>query len=379
MPDAAHDLLRGARMQSQRLSDEARCGGDPLAVLSAVTAVQAQSFDAARASLRVRSNGLTVIAVNRALDHDRSIVWTWLMRGTLHFVSAEDVRWLLALYGPRNIARDRGRRAQVGLDDATCERALRVIRRVLAHGPLTRPQLRDGLLRGGIDVSRHPQTLIHLVAHAAHRGVIVVLPPVGRDNRFALLDDWLGGRVGARVDDPEAELARRYFRAYAPATETDFAAWSGLPMANVRRAMRAIGEELQESSLGAGRLFELRAPRRRARSSSPAPEPLVRLLPYFDTYLLGYRPRDQMIDPAYMKRVIDGGWLRPTVCVDGWIEGAWRLRRERREALLDVDPFGELSDDVRRGIDREVTAIGMFLERPVSLGTADTLVRSTPT
>jgi hypothetical protein len=353
-------LLR-RRFHAQRLSTSARLAPEPAAIAEAVCAVQAQELNAACLSLRVRSTGLTRDAVLRALEHERSLAWTWLMRGTLHVCAAADVRWLLSLHGPLNEARDARRRANVGLDDDTCARGVRVMRGALANGPLTRHQLRAALLTRGVDVTRDPQALIHLIGYAASRGVIVVVPPLGgRDNRFALLEDWLPRAAVPSRDAAEAELAQCYFRAFAPATVADFRIWAGVPAGMARRAVGLIARDLEEVS---GSEPGLLAPRKAA---GVAREPAtVRLLPRWDTYLLGYRSRDVMLDRQHATRVIGGGWFRPTVCVDGHIEGSWELRREGRAWRLEVAAFESFSRAVHAGIRSEVGAVEAFLQAPL--------------
>ena len=92
--------LRLARLRSQHLTDDSRLQTDVASVARSVCALQAQAFDAARHQVRVRSAGLTAAAVDRAFEHERTVVRTWLMRGTLHLCAADDVRWLLDVFGP---------------------------------------------------------------------------------------------------------------------------------------------------------------------------------------------------------------------------------------------------------------------------------------
>lgn len=329
----------------------------------AVCAVQAQELNAGCLSLRARSVGLTRTHVLGALDDDRTLAWTWLMRGTLHICAADDVRWLLSLVGPLNAARDARRRAQVGLDDDACARGVRVMRRALSSGPLTRHELRVALLAAGIDVTRDPQALIHLIAYAASRGVIVVLPPVGRDNRFGLLEDWIPKGTAPSGDAAEAELARRYFGAYGPAAVADFRTWAGVPAPMAQRAVARIAGELDTQETAAGELLTLRA---RHRTRVPERERItVRLLPRWDTYLLGYRSRMLMLDALHTPRVCVGGIIKPSVCVDGHIEGIWELRRERASWRIELQPFARFSTDVETGIRAECAALASFLDAPV--------------
>jgi hypothetical protein len=364
MADAATAALLRARFAAQRLSDTTRLDHDPAAVARAVCGVQAQELNSGLLSLRARSVGLTRDAAIGALGRGASLAWTWLMRGTLHVCAADDLRWMLSLFGPLNAARDATRRAQVGLDDDMCARGLRVIRTALADGPLTRRQLREVLLARGVNVLKDPQALIHLIALAASSGEIVVLPPVGRNNPVALFDDWIAPAPLRTRDAAEAELARRYFRAFGPATVADFRTWSGVPAAMAQRATSLISGELEDVAGPFPGLL-------RARGTHHAGDPLrtttVRLLPRWDTYVLGYRSRDAMLHPAHSPRVCIGGVIKPTVCVEGSIAGSWELRRERTGWRLELLPFASISRAARTAVAAEADNIACFLDAEVHL------------
>lgn len=364
---ATSQLLR-ARFAAQRLSDTTRLGDDPAAVAHAVGGVQAQELNAGLLSLRARGSGLTRDTAIWAMDRGGSLAWTWLMRGTLHVCAASDLRWMLSVFGPINARRDAARRAQVGLDDPTCARGLSVIRAAVANGPLTRHELREVLLTRGVNVLGDPQALIHLIALAASQGVIVVLPPVGRGNRFALLDDWIKPAEPLSPAAAEAELARRYFAAFGPATVADFRAWAGIPAPLANRATSLISGELEEV---AGPLPGLLRIRSELRSHDTRGAPAVRLLPRWDTYVLGYRSRDVMLDPQHSPRVCIGGVIKPTVCVEGSIAGSWELRRERTPWRLELQFFGVVSRAVRAAVAGEVDNIASFLGSSVLVTEAD--------
>ena len=352
-------------MVSQRLADASRLAPDPAAIAKAVCGVQAQDSFAGTMQLRVRSTRLTAEAVERAVAVDRSMVRTWLMRGTLHLCAAEDIRWLLGVFGPMNARREATRRKQLGLDDSVCERGVRVMRRALANGPMTRHELRAEVIAKGVPIEPVGQSMIHLLAYAAHRGAIVLGPRRGRDSLFVLLDDWLPPSLGPSGDAALAELARRYFAAYGPASVQDLATWSGLPMAAARHAMTSIAGELGEFAGSIDGVMTLRTVK--AEAQSPGRQrPEVRLLPHFDTYLLGYRRRDLMIDMTRIEWLNEGGggWIRPMVCVDGWLVGGWRLERGAREIVSTVRLFEDSIAGMRRGLDAEVRAIGEFLGVP---------------
>src|SRR5919107_5411906 len=105
-------------------------------------AVQAQDYLGSLWALGLRLPGASEAEVERAVA-ERSIIRTWPLRGTLHFVAAEDVRWMLGLLGERTIARAAHRYRQLGLDEATFAKSRRVLERVLQGRQLTRPELAD--------------------------------------------------------------------------------------------------------------------------------------------------------------------------------------------------------------------------------------------
>ena len=361
MPDATL-LLRLARLRSQHLTDDTRLGADVATVTRAVCALQAQAFDAARHQVRVRSAGLTAGAVDRAFEQERSVVRTWLMRGTLHLCAADDLRWLIGVFGPAVNQFGASRRKNLGLDDAVCAQGVAVIRKALAGGPMARRQIRERLVSAGVLQEPVGQTVLHLLYHAAALGIVCSGPRMGRDDSFVLLDDWVPQSHGPEGEAAVAELARRYFAAYGPARDADFAAWSGLRVAVIRRAMAAIGSDLVEFPGPIRGLWTLGP----AINEPDISRPAVRLLGHFDTFLLGYRRREHLGGADAEAWIHDGGggWIRPVVCVDGWITGGWRLEQRPREIEIKVMPFDRISRRADPAIGREVVSIGSFLERP---------------
>jgi hypothetical protein len=362
MPDSTLLHLRLSRLRSQRLTDDTRLNADVAAVTRALCALQAQAFDAARHQVRVRSVGLTAAAVDRAFEEERSVVRTWLMRGTLHLCAADDARWLVDVFGSALLQFGASRRRALGLDDATCERAVRVLRTALQDGPMARRQIRERMVSAGVLEEPVGQSLVHLLYHAAALGVICSGPRMGRDDSFVLLDDWVPRSGGPSGDAALAELARRYFAAYGPAGAADFAAWSGLRQPLVRAAMAAISSELVEFPGSIRGLWTLGA----TSGAGDVARPDVRLLGHFDTYLLGYRRREHLGGADAEAWIHDGGggWIRPVICVDGWIAGGWRLAQTAREIEITLMPFDRIGRRADAAIGREVAAISQFLDRP---------------
>ena len=166
------------------------------------------------------------------------MVRTWAMRGTLHMLAADDVRWIIALLGSHFTRTGKRRRDQLGLDPDTCRRGLAAIERVLAGSrPLTRAELMAAIAAEGVAIDPTEQAPAHLVHYAAMQGPMCRGPEVGADEpTYALLDEWVPSAPAVERDEALARLARRYLAGHGPATAADLATWSGLPMPDARAA-----------------------------------------------------------------------------------------------------------------------------------------------
>ena len=317
-----------ARLTAQLLAGERP--RDPVSVAERLLAVQAQDLRAARLAVRARSEGLAASDVDHALTEDRSLVVTWLNRGTLHLVRSEDLAWLHALTAPTLAATNARRLRQEGVGDAAGERAVAAIAASLADaGALTRDQLRERVPVAG-------QALVHVLLLASLQGLIVRGPVVDGDQAYALTRDWLG--EPPRVDRVAAlaELARRYLAGHGPADERDLARWSGLPLRDARAGLRALGG----------------APD----APPPAEVPPPRLLGGFEPLLLGWDSRDEVVGP-HGDAIVSGGIFRPFALVRGRARALWRLRGGR----AGVEPLERLSRPERDALDGEAAAVERFL------------------
>lgn len=364
------DLLR-LRARAQGLG--ARQPRSFLDVARASGGLQAQDATAGLLSAHARAADLTLDGTRRTRIEERSVVRAWAMRGTLHFLPAADLGWLLPLLGPLYVRRDRARLAQLGLDATKVDAGVRVIRDLLAErGPMTREPVRAALAARGIPSDG--QAAQHLLYVAALRGLICCSDDRGGGTyEFALLDNW--AERGPELPRPaaRAELARRYLGAAGPATVEDFAAWSGLPALEAREGWAAIAADRVDVETTVGVMSALRPFDPEGAPSAP----IVRLLPRFDTYMLSYRSRDLMLAPQHARRVLPGGGiLNATVLVDGRLLGVWKLLRDKRKATIVVEPFEPLASDVRDGIEEEAAGVSRFFGLPASVSYAGPAMRS---
>ena len=350
------------RWLAQRLA--ARTAAGPPAdgtvqVAGHLLAVQAQDPRGARLAVRARSRARSAADVNDALTRDRSVVVTWLNRGTLHLVRAEDYWWLHPLTTPPLITGNARRLAQEGVPPDDAERGVAVIERSLtAEGPLTRAQLGERIAKTG--VRTQGQALVHLLVLASLRGIAVRGPMAGREHAYALVRDWLGvppGPWGAAAFDRDralAELAARYLAGHGPATERDLAKWAGLPLGDARRGLAAIAGRLADRDDG---LADLAGRHNAGSGDGPLPPP--RLLGAYDPVLLGWISRDPIAGP-HGKLVAINGLFRPFAMVAGRAAGTWSMPGGK----VALTTFAPLSEDAAAALARDAAEVERFLHGP---------------
>ena len=371
------DEVRWLRLRAQGLAGEAglivasptEASPTVAEAVRGAAAIQAQASGPARLQVwsrtRTRTQTQTRTRGLRAADVDAAVaaaavVRTWLMRGTIHMVAADDLRPFLAVLGPVNLRADRRRREQLGLTDKLCERVMAALPKILGGGrALTRAEIVAELAGHGVAIDPKSQQPPHLLGFAAHSGLICRGPDAARDEpTYVLLDDWLAHDWSAHDrsahapaapgrDTALARLAARYFDAYGPATTADFVAWSGLPAADAKAAVALIRDTLEEVDHEGLRLLLPRG------IEPMPPEHPYRLLARFDPYLLGHRSRELILDPAFAKRVnAGGGMIAQTMLVDGRVVGTWKA------GLL--EPFEAMPDAATEDWQRELAAAAVF-------------------
>ena len=300
------------RLTAQALSGEPL--RSPEAVAERLLAVQGQDPRGARLAVRARTAGVSAADVDRALSEERSLLITWLNRGTLHLVRSEDYPWLQALTTPPLRTSAARRLRQEGVGEKDVERAVRIVEKALAdEGPQTRAQLRKRLERQKVPTAG--QALIHILFLVAVRGIAVRGPMVGKEHAYVLVSDWLDPQKPVDRERALAELARRYLVGHGPADDRDLARWAGLPLRDARAGLGAIAGELEERPDG---LVELKG------RAEPEPLPPPRLLGAFDPLLLGWTSREEVVGPHKLL-VTNNGIFRPFALVEGRAVARWGL------------------------------------------------------
>jgi hypothetical protein len=347
------------RLENQQIAGS-RCK-EPGELVAWLGAVQAQDYLGALWTIGLRLPAATEARVEKAVA-DRTIVRTWPMRGTLHFVAAGDVRWMLELMTPRIIAGAARRHRELELDGASLGRIRKLLVRALQGGrQLTRSQIFQLLRRARI--SPDGQRGYHIMWRLAQEGVVCFGARAGKQQTFALLDEWVPHARSLERGEALAELARRYFASHGPATLHDFAWWSGLKVSDARAGLDMISSELSRESVE-GKVYWLSE-----KMSPPSRNaPPAHLLPGFDEYLLGYTDRSAALDPDHARKIVPGnGMFASTIVSNGRVTGTWKRAFKKKRATLTASYFAPPKKAETRALAAAAERYGSFLEMPVDL------------
>ena len=251
------------------------------------------------------------------------------------------------------------RRLELGLDDENCRQGVQLLRATLAdQGSLTRAEVVERLAERGLRLEG--QAIPHMIAFAALEGVVCGGPERDGEPTYVLLDDWVKREKAIAREVGQEQLVERYLAAFGGGAE-DCAAWSGLSLREVREAWGRVAGKMVEVEIG-GKTTWLLKSRASWLDERPDPEPVVRLLPRFDTYLLGYRDRDHMLAAGHAQHVNKGGgMIAATVLVNGQLVGTWHTKLVRKQLQVTVEPFEALAAEWRDGLEAEVEDVGRFL------------------
>jgi hypothetical protein len=322
-------------------------------VVAHLGAVQAQDYAASLWALGLRMRRPSLARVLAAIERGE-ILRTWPMRGTLHFVTARDARWMIDLLASRAMGRAAGRHRELGITSATLTVARRALVAALkGGGRLTRPRAYDVLAKAGLRTSG--QRGVHIVGHLAQEGTLCVGPHDGKQSTIVLLDEWASGAWHPRSrEDALAEVARRFVTSHAPATLQDLAWWTGLTLADARAALAGAGGAVRESEDG----WIAASPRRVTREASPA----AHVLPAFDEFAVAYKDRSAAL-ARVPKRVLTPqiGLLSPSIVVDGQMVGSWGRRLTKDRVEVSLKPMLRWSREEHEAIEGAAERYAKFL------------------
>jgi hypothetical protein len=332
------------RLENERLAQPVF--KQPVEVVRWFGAVQAQEYALAKWALSLRMtdiNGapLTDAAFEKAFNEGQ-ILRTHVMRPTWHFVTPEDIRWLLELTAPRVHTVNGHMYRQSGLDEALLRRSSEIIAKALEGGnQLTKVELGAVLAEHGIV---HSGVILGYIIHFAElERVVCSGARRGRQFTYALLDERAPQAKSLPREEALAELTRRFYTSHGPATVHDFAWWSGLTIADVKAGVEMNRPQLEALEFN-GKTWWYAVDAVQSTSHPRIDEPGAWLLPPYDEYTIAYKDHSPILDPEYHETAVEA-IFNGVMMIDGMLIGNWRRSfPDKKKVLLEYAPFRDLTE-----------------------------------
>jgi hypothetical protein len=355
------------RMARQSLAEPSTDLG-PAEVASALCGIHAQVLSAAELGIARRVAGATYMNVDRALWEERTLVKTFGPRGTIHLLSSADLpMWTGALSTPpASVPRHPD---GVRFTPEQADEIIAAIGDALAEGELTVDELTEAIAdrTGAWAVERTMEAFQglwprwrQLTSTAAHRGVLCFGPNKGRKVTYTSPQRWQPGFSPAASEEALRTLVTRYLYTYGPVTPQHFAKWLNIPAKYAGELFQRFGRQLERASVDGEAAWVIAGD-----TDVPTqPHRGIRLLPYFDAYVVAGQPRERLYPgPAATRALTASGQAGnyPVMLVDGIVGGVWHQRRLGGELALTVEPFRELDAFQRRQLDEELSLVGRVM------------------
>lgn len=304
----------------------------PADIIAWLGAVQAQDYLGALWAVGLRCQQASETTVEKAIA-DKTIVRTWPMRGTIHFVAAEDARWMLELLATRIISRSAGRLRELELDEATLTRSKKLLVKTLQGGKqMRRDALYQLLDKSGISSAN--QRGIHILSHLSQQGILCGGVREGKQYTFTLLDEWAPNAIKMERDAALAEITRRYFTSHGPATIQDFMWWSGLTTTEAKAGIAMAKSHLIEETIE-NRSYWLSPSTQLPKEKSPT----IYLLPPYDEYTVAYRDRSAVLTPPHNHVNSGNGIFSPIIVLNGQVVGIWKRAIKKDKVVISKNLF----------------------------------------
>jgi len=352
--EITHMRLHNQQIEGSRLSTAKE-------LIGWMGAMQAQDYAMAKWAIGQRVPGTTDSSVEAAYNAGE-IIRTHLMRPTWHFVSADDIYWMLELTAPQVKRVLKSRDKQLELTETIFSKSQDMLERMLSNClSMTREELTQEY--ANIHVATNENRLSHLLMRAELDGIVCSGPMRKNKLTYSLLADRAPVRTVLSRDEALATLAGRYFKSHGPATLRDFAWWSGLSVTDARRGLEMIKPTFLREIIATETYWFADTLK-----SLPPAASSVHLMPAYDEYLIGYTDRSAALAAVHTQKAIStNGIFQPIIVVNGQVEGVWRRTTVKYLVKIETSHFQLHDPEILQGIEEEATRFGIFLDKKVEI------------
>jgi len=346
---------------------------DLVKVVNDVCGLHAQVPTTPYLSLWNRVEDFEDIQLDEALYKAKSLVKTWVMRGTLHVIPSAD----LPVYN-RALRRmwfeHHGRFMRTPDWPSIDERRNTIYPRILealSQKPLKRKDLNNKVRSLLKDDSKPYERLFSgwggILKETAYEGLTVSAQPCERESCFARLDKWLPQIDLNKISEEEAHerLLMKYLRGYGPAAQQDFCLWSGIMANDAKKAIENTSSTITEVKVegNRARFLLLRKDLELLDSVNFDEKTPPCLLPKYDSLLLGHKDRTRIIQDEHKKRVFKPkvGDIAATVLINGRIVGTWRHKKSKRALTIMITPLQKIAKEDLKEVKQKAKELCQYI------------------
>lgn len=343
-----HPILY-SRLYNQQIAESAFT--KPAEIVSYLGAMQAQDFGMAKWAIGLRVPGLIDSDVETAFNNGE-ILRTHVLRPTWHFVSPEDIRWMIELTAPRINALSAYYYRATELDAKIFKKTNNIIAKALRdNNYLTRPAIQKLLEKANIKAEG--QRLSYIMMRAELDAIICSGPRRGKQFTYALIDERAPAAKSLPEQEALAALTLRYFTTRGPATLNDYATWSSLSMQHAKEGVNLLGEKLNTELIdGTAYIFC----KQQAAAKPSTKIQTTFLLPDYDEYAIGYKDRTLLFGER--KNAVNTKEENPvfyhSLIVDGVSAGVWQKTANKKAVDVEITLTKKLSKIKQQAINKAV-------------------------
>jgi hypothetical protein len=324
-------------------------------------AMQAQDFPMSKWAIGIRILNSTEKLIETAYNNGE-IIRTHLMRPTWHFVSPDDIYWMLDLTAPKIKSSMKSRNNQLELTKEVFKKSNQLIEIALQKNKyLNREELSSEFEKANIKTDNN--RLSHLLMEAELDQIICSGPIINNKLTYSLLQERVPTKKTLTKDESLAELAKRYFTSHGPATLKDFVWWSGLSVNEARKGNESLQSNFLSETIDSEKYWFT--------NSFPEADNnffSVHLLPAFDEYLISYRNRSASIEQIHnINAIFNNGIFRPIVVINGKVAGIWKRNIKKDRLLLEIESFIRFNKSIKVEIEKAAQILKNFLEKEIEI------------
>ncbi len=328
----------------------------PQQIVAHMGAMQAQDYEMAKWAIGARLNNSHINSVEEALNA-HTIFRTHILRPTWHFVSSNDIRWMLNLTAPNILKLLNAGLKKAGINEQVMLQSLKIIEKILANKTaLTRNEIMAQLLQNRIQIDESNASPIMMYAEL--KGIVCNGPKKDKQHTYLLLDELVPGNHSLTREEALAQLTKRYFVSHGPATLHDFIWWSGLGVKEARLGLEAIKHELLSEKIEEEEYWFGNIPNIPAKQTQQ-----THFLPAFDQYIIGYKNRTASLHPTHFSSVVtNNGIFKPSIVKNGEVIGTWKRTIKKDQVLIESNFFDTNNQLSSKELNKATQLVETFLK-----------------